>query len=226
MSNIINNIENGYIEIQGQGQLKRNNVIIGNITNSYKDFTIESGVSYQYSLDSKILESKPINLDYMFLSDATKQLKIKYNPKVSTFKKTILEQKVDTIGGTYPFIFRNNQTGYKEIQISGLISCLMDEDNLFNPISYIQSTDEYYNERKFREEVYEWLTNGKPKLFRSPTEGNCVIQLVNVSLSPQEALGRLLYSFNATGYEIMPYDIPTMIKYGVMNGNLQGEANE
>ena len=58
----------------------------------------------------------------MFLSDGKKQLKIKYNPKVSSFKDTILEQKTDTIGGKYPFFFKNNQVRYKEIPISGLIS--------------------------------------------------------------------------------------------------------
>ena len=34
-----------------------------------------------------------------FLTDGDRQLKIKYNPKVSTFKPTILETKVDTLGG-------------------------------------------------------------------------------------------------------------------------------
>nr|DAZ72814.1 MAG TPA: hypothetical protein [Caudoviricetes sp.] len=58
----------------------------------------------------------------MFLTDGEKQLKIKYEPKVSSFKDTILESKTDTIGGQYPFFFRNGQVRYKEIPISGLIS--------------------------------------------------------------------------------------------------------
>jgi hypothetical protein len=44
----------------------------------------------------------------MLLMDKVKILKIKYNPKVTSFKKTILEQKIDTIGSPYPFIFRNS----------------------------------------------------------------------------------------------------------------------
>jgi hypothetical protein len=42
-----------------------------------------------------------------------------------------LETKTDTIGGKYPFIFRNGNVEYKEFQISGLLSLLSDENNLF-----------------------------------------------------------------------------------------------
>jgi len=61
-------------------------------------------------------------------------------------------------------------------------------------------------ERKFKLEVLDWLNNGKPKLFRSPTEGNYVIRLMNVSLSPNDTLGRAIHSFSATGYECMDND--------------------
>jgi hypothetical protein len=43
----------------------------------------------------------------MFLSDKDKQLKISFNPKVSSMKETILETKQDTIGGKYPIFYRN-----------------------------------------------------------------------------------------------------------------------
>ena len=67
----------------------------------------------------------------------------------------------------------------------------MDEEQLFmkkneNFSSSINLTHEnFYNERKFKEEVLEWLTNGNPKLFRSPGEGNFVVRLMNTSLVPQ-----------------------------------------
>jgi hypothetical protein len=67
----------------------------------------------------------------MFLSDGKRQLRIKFNPKVSSFKKTLLEAKMDTIGGKYPFFFRNGRVGYKEFPISGLISMLMDAEEEF-----------------------------------------------------------------------------------------------
>jgi hypothetical protein len=38
---------------------------------------------------------------------------------------------LETIGGQYPFIFRNGNVKYKEFSIGGLISYLMDEKEAF-----------------------------------------------------------------------------------------------
>ena len=35
-------------------------------------------------------------------------------------------------------------------------------------------------EREFKLEVLKWLTNGEPKLFRSPGEGNYIVRLMNL----------------------------------------------
>ena len=67
--------------------------------------------------------------------------------------------------------------------------------------------DNIYLERKFRLELLDWLTNGKPKLFRSPTEGNYIVRLMNVSLTPNDTLGRMLYTFNCTAYEMAGRDL-------------------
>jgi hypothetical protein len=71
------------------------------------------------------------NFEHSFLYDGERQLKIKYNPKVSSFKDTLLEQKTNTLGGKYPFFFRNGNVRYKEFPISGMISYLSDEEELF-----------------------------------------------------------------------------------------------
>jgi len=42
-----------------------------------------------------------------------------------------LAQKIDTIGSKYPFIFRNGVVSYKEFPISGLISYLADNNEMF-----------------------------------------------------------------------------------------------
>ena len=39
-------------------------------------------------------------------------------------------------------------------------------------------SDNVRAERIFKLEVMEWLNNGKPKLFKSPTEGNIVVVLI------------------------------------------------
>lgn len=333
---------------------------------SWKDFTIQQGINYKYSIqqrNKKGLQSARIlsnivyaDFEYCFLYDGERQLKIKFNPKMSSFKKDILESKVDTLGSKYPFIFRNGQVEYKEFPIQGLISYLSDEENLFltqtadlfhtrerqskvnykeifNPLRDIASVtdpaklkerrEEYtyknnymyyyvydsktktyqrwtsyaknlpprkapngelskyfkidfqdwdsvyryyteivyspsgvrvespptppysifdasrenvnildydsrkwastnldshniFTEREFKIEVLNWLTNGKPKLFKSPTEGNYIVRLMNVALQPQDQLGRMLHNFTSTAYEIADMTYKSLVEYGII----------
>lgn len=192
---------------------------------SWKDMTVKQGVTYKYSiqqyneesrLTSNRLESNSIYVDFehAFLYDGNRQLKIKFNPQINSFKNDILESKLDTIGSQYPFIFRNGHVKYKEFPIGGLISILLDDEYLFVNSDFAASHDQTINltgtniatEREFKLEVLEWLNNGQPKIFRSPTEGNYIVRLLNISLSPTTALGRMLHSFSATAYEIMEWN--------------------
>ena len=211
----------------------------------YKDNSVTQGIEYAYricefgatnqesntgSIYSKPTEPKYITPQFedIFLSDSERQLKIRFNPKVSSFKDTILEQKQDTIGGKYPFFFRNGQVKYKEIPISGLISYFMDDEEMFISLEDIGlvkddktinlTNDNFAAERKFKLEVMDWLNNGKFKLFRSPSEGTYVVRLMNVSLSPNEQLGRMLHTFSATGYECLDSsDYDSLQKNNVIN---------
>ena len=206
----------------------------------WKDMTVQQGVSYKYAiqqyniykLKSNKIESTITyaDFDYAFLYDGDRQLKIKYNPKITSFKNTMMEAKVDTIGSKYPFIFRNGSVNYKEFPISGLISYLSDDNALFmereiseeisrprlsaaaKPV-ISDALDNIQLERQFKLKVLEWLTDGKPKLFRSPTEGNYIVRLLNVSLSPNDTLGRMLHTFNCTAYEIAESDYSSLNAY-------------
>ena len=218
-----------------------------------KDFSVQQGVEYKYSISqfseyvttSKIV-SNIVKVDFedSFLYDGEKQLKIKFDPKVSSFKTTVLESKTDTIGGKYPHFFKNGRVEYKDFPIAGLISYNMDENNLFSvddayefersstpsvsdeqKIKTTNLTGENIaKERDFKLKVLDWLNNGKPKLFRSPTEGNYIVRLMNISLAPNDTLGRMLHSFNATAYEIAEFNYENLILYG-MTGGYQEELN-
>jgi hypothetical protein len=71
-------------------------------------------------------------------------------------------------------------------------------------------------EKDFRLEVLEWLNNGQPKLFRSATEGTYIVRLLNVSLTPMDTLGRMVYTFNATAYECAEYTEENLINYNII----------
>ena len=198
----------------------------------YRDFTVEQGKKYRYGLQqynnnnlySNRILSNTLLADFedAFLFDGKRQLKIKYNPKVSSFKKDLLETKTDTIGGKHPFIFRNGRVYYSEFSISGLISYQMDEENLFLSEEEYGLTEKTVNltgeniaaEREFKMKVLEWLTNGEPKVFRSPAEGNFIVRLMNSSLSPNDTVGRMLHTFTSTAYEVADFNYETLGKMG------------
>ena len=396
------------------------------------DYTVEQGITYRYAIqqynrqkfyskkvyaykrnpnDGSILykNALPIydditaDFEDMFLYDGKRQLKIRFNPKVSSFKNDLQEQKIDTIGSKHPFIFRNGNVCYKEFPISGLISFqednakffITDEDynqmklERFEPdknqrdsnfyIGYVLLTEDeitdainnnvelyqrvketrsikelsgheglqseyekatvysYYkpfesseavkkyidachtpdiedgrtryvevykkalidskkekqlkeqiqqlvnreinnintfplefwerrsgasypkimfsaadpdihrdsysetysepklynktdltsenimSERYFKLLVLDWLTDGKPKLFRSPTEGNYIVRLLNVSLTPKTELGRMIHEFSCTAYEVADFDYQSLLDLGILTID---ESNE
>lgn len=201
----------------------------------FRDFTIEQGKTYQYAIQqyndnglySNRMLSKKIYADFehAFLYDGEKQLKIKYNPKVTSFKPTVMEAKIDTIGSKHPFIFRNGRVYYREFPISGLISYFSDEENLFISKDELELEEKTTNligtniksERNFKMKALEWLTNGQPKIFRSPGEGNFIVRLMNCSLSPNDPTGRMLHTFNCTAYEVADFNYKELNDYGFIS---------
>jgi hypothetical protein len=213
----------------------------------WEDCTVEQGEEYLYALqayNSRNLYSNRMNakngkvkVDFedAFLYDGKRQLKIRFNPKISSFKNNVLETKTDTLGSKYPFIFRNGYVHYKEFQISGLISLLSDESGKFMSVETVAdpnatrlatpsknmsvndlktnlSAENIYNERQFKLEVLEWLNNGEAKIFRSPAEGNYIVRLMNVSLTPNDTLGRMLHTFQCTAYEIAEWNFKNLVE--------------
>lgn len=253
--------------VQIKEKLKKINLAYDlSMKNPYNDYTIEHGIKYEYIIErvnNAGVYSLPVlaklgpvptsateqaaaqnrsteisaNFEDAFLYDGKRQLRIRYNPKISSFKKDVLETKTDTIGGKFPFIFRNGSVSYKEFPISGLISRLENECFDLGPseptpkrestvssgsadsYSLTDLSDENIRaERQFKMEVLDFLTDGKPKLFRSPTEGNYLVRLMNTSLTPEDTLGRMLHTFSCTAYEIGECDYDTLLSYGIISG--------
>ena len=292
----------------------------------FYDYTVEQGIQYKYAIQqfnihgiysNKVYQTDnqgnfnttTADFEDMFLSDGIRQLKVRFNPKVTSFKNTIPEQKIETIGSKYPFIFRNGQVCYKEFPIGGLISFQMDNallflnqeelkqagildydyfriqtgidsynhidayekkiwkeiteyiysatgaiigrkikriqvrvttdkdrsslnDNINNGlITGLTATDEpniirldrnltsenMMGERYFKLKVLDWLTDGKIKLFRSPAEGNYLVRLLNVQMTPQDPLGRMLHQFTCTAYEVDELNYSNLVSFGIVS---------
>ena len=225
---------------------------------SYCDFTIESGQYYQYGAQirdirgrrgpKKTSDKVMGEFEDAFLVEKgeslsnAKQLKLRYDFKVNTLNRVVSESKTDTIGSQYPYVRRNGNMYYRELQCTGLITGFMDNSHLFttndklyhgrdtaaryeeirDAISMKVNQYDFTYEREFREAVEEFLLNSKVKLFKSLQEGNMLVKLMNVSFTPRQGLNRLLYDFTATFVEVDEVTIFNLNKYGIINvGNYQ-----
>lgn len=267
------------------------------------DYTIESGIKYKYAivkensfgyrstpLTEKNTPARWVNFQYSYILGTKGHIKLKYNNKIQSFKKNVLQNKQDTLGGKYPTITKNGYAYYSEFQIEGLISVeqeiseyidsgsfkfksgdyLIGADKIcfsanskenywkradnFEDFDRIEDesgnieewlggvyiykinnldnnnnlTDDYYFvERKYRELLIDFLNDGEYKLYKSPTEGNILVVFTNVSLTPQEELGRLIYSFSASAIEVDEPTIENLNEFDLINiGEFQEQIGD
>lgn len=158
------NEENGYIEviIESTNSLTGNYIIsrstdaihwenlkyflVSDVTTiTYRDYCIESGVSYFYGFQyenqqhyktHRNILNEPIECYFMYsyLYSNGIQLKLKFDNTINSFKHTTLTSKQDTLGSKYPTISRNGYAYYSEFPLSGLVSYHMNDlDTFFTP---------------------------------------------------------------------------------------------
>lgn len=212
---------------------------------TWYDYTAQPGVLYRYEvirLYSDPLEIKRtakyymIYTDDIFLSGENKQLKIKFNPQVSNFAIRTSDNVIETIGSQYPFIRRGGNTYYKTFSLSGTISFLGDDNQIFKAFDFtwkdehqkvynryginINSYTDFIREREFRDQVIKFLYSDTVKLYRSLTEGNILVKLLNVSLTPNTSLGRMIYDFSCELQEIDECSYENYVKYNVLVKNI------
>jgi len=210
----------------------------------FYDYTVESGVWYQYGIQQidqegnrgelKIIRPIMRNFNYTFLlGKNNQQLKLQFDNTMNSYKHQIVEGKVDPIGAQFPVVSRNAATNYKTFPINGLISFWMDENKLFCDKKVIYKDDDIINlyenynkenniiqydyiyERDFRQKVLDFLYNGEIKLFKSPTEGNILVRLTDISCVPNQSLDRMIYSFSANAYQMAESTMEKYHEYGL-----------
>lgn len=242
--------------------------ILGKGTNFvFNDLSIQSGIWYKYAIQGEDKttgertsvvyedsdEPQMIIFEHMFLVADGRQLKIKYNPSVSTYKRNIQESQTTTLGAQYPFIRRNGSVDYYQLNISGMISALSDEDEiqivhsqegagaavvenisrgrLFGSKEFIYGGEEQaklyekynksenigkYNdiiyEKMFRDKVIDFLYEDNVKLFKSTPEGNRLVKIMNVNLTPESGLGRYVYTFSCDAIEVAEPTVENLLQ--------------
>lgn len=180
--------------------------------------------------------------DVFLTGSGGQQLKITYDNSLDSLKYTQYISKTDTIGSKYPFIRQNSATCYRTFPIGGLVTALTNYDNQlfisekdlftneeiyqfykdYNNDNNITEYNDYIKEREFREAVMAFLIKDDVKLYRSTTEGNILVKLIDVSFTPKQELGRYIYSFSATAVECGDCTIENYAKYNLQKRSEEG----
>ena len=217
----------------------------------WSDYLVEGGKIYKYSAQCidkdkryKGIDSNAIlvTLDDIFINGEGLQLKIAYNQSIGSFTNRVSINKIETVGSQYPFVRQSGDLNYKELTVNGLLSCMADENYLFmtkeelygkedseiNQIfsQYAQNNinRDFIAERKFREKVISFLNNAEVKMFRSMTEGMILVKPTSVTLSPNQSLGRLVWTINISLSEIGEASIENCKKYNIQK--IEGTESE
>ena len=95
--------------------------------------------------------------DDMYLTGGDGQLNIRFDPSVSSFKRTVSESRTDTIGSKYPYIKRNGYVEYRQFPIGGTITHLMDPSHLIASREEIDEVAKKFNIPYDYVEFESWL---------------------------------------------------------------------
>ena len=212
---------------------------------TFFDSSIESGVWYEYTGqlvnstraygDEAVSEPVMTFYEDVFLNSQGKQLKLQFDSHITSYKKVVMEAKTETLGSPYPIIRRNSKTNYKQFALTGIISFLSDDGEIFltedeiydgltsNTERYKEYNEEhritpytdYIKEREFRERVINYLTSDKAFLLRTMTEGVILIKLMNVNITPNQSLNNYICTFTADAIEIDESNPENYYKYKV-----------
>lgn len=109
-------------------------------------------------------------------------------------------------------VYNNSEATLKE-QAEYEIKDLVNGNGFNRDLSIPQRQYNYTYERDFRDMVMDFLHDGKPKLFKSPTEGNVIVRLMDINCTPIQSLDRLLYSFTSNGNQIAESSVENYKKY-------------
>lgn len=212
----------------------RSNIFILDCENNIdsSDSVMDQNESNNTEIKSQIMVTME---DVFLVGKDGQQLRISYDNTLDSMKYTQYVSKIDTIGSKYPFIRQNSETCYRVFTIGGLISFLSNEENFlflkdsdlfgnesicdlyldYNDKNNVTLYNDYTKERLFREKVMEFLIKDDVKLYRSTTEGNVLVKLMDVNFTPKQELGRYIYSFSATAVECGDCSIENYAKYNI-----------
>ena len=161
---------------------------------NYKKFTISGLITSESDFNRKFLNDR----DYAYeMNQYDKNMNGKYEVRNDTLSDGV-------------FTYTENIRGYESTYEATRHLTTTNHD--------LAPKDNWWFERQFREEALAWLNDGEPKLLRSMTEGNLVVMLTDISLTPNTQVGRRTYNISMTAYEVGDgYSLDVLSSLGIIN---------
>lgn len=180
---------------------------------------------------------------FWMLGEKDKQFSFIYDGKINTISHNKPQAVIETLTGKYPFIVSSSDLDYRTFQFSGKLTYEQDVHRLLTsntyseaispdttiPINYVEI--KYGDESKlnckndlerdnsmvvqriWRNKILEWMKDGKPKILKSEAEGNILVSISNVQVTPIVTLYGLVAEFTCTMTEIGNIRESTLKKY-------------
>jgi len=165
-----------------------------NSATNYKQFSINGLISF--------LMDRDIAIDNQHLSVHAEN---NNNILTAEFNTINSIRTIEETGG-HLIPYKDNGVFYSDEEMANLkgteLNNFLYSLNKYNEEHNINSYNDYTKERDFREKVIDFLTSGEVMLLRTMTEGNILVRLMDVNITPNQSLNNYICNFTATAIEI------------------------
>ena len=189
-----------------------NRVKVDTLGGRYPRFAENAKLHYkQFQLSGLIIAESDYNRKFLNDLDYASQMKdyddniegASYQVRNDTIQETGLidVEYIDDKGETQTLTYSNGTYSTDILQSDTKIR-QQKRDSQVNTLHDLYPRENWWWEREFREQAIEWLNDGEPKLYRSMTEGNLIVMIDGITLTPNAQLGRRIWNFSCTVYEV------------------------
>lgn len=183
---------------------------------SYIDKYIESLQEYEYAIQplgaggitgNQIISSIEADFEGVWICSKDKQYQLLYNLNLGDYETVMPTSVIETIGNQYPIVQVNGIVKYRK----GNIKCRLISDTTIN-----QGKTDRQQEKLNRQNIMDFLTDRRPKVFKDSSGEHMMIMLFDPSVSPINELSQQIYDLSVSFVEIGGTDANSLKNNGLL----------
>lgn len=201
-------------------------IFLDNISDSLKIRFDPDITNMKYVVNEQVTNTLGNQYPVVYRSGDTKYRQFTINGTISSDSNTIEVRNAIPLSSVLGHSNKEtvaSSTFYNNFYSEDIIKAKVGEQNYES--QYIKkhtirnNVNNYIYEKEFRDKVTDLLYKNDVKLFRSLTEGNILVKLTGVTLTPNKTLSRMIYTFSATATEVAADTVENYNKYNILNSN-------